>query len=373
MTIQQFQFSSTEYLRRREATLLIADTVGARRVLAFGENRSGLHVTYLNGWAVTRAAWLSLEQGSCRMWVQFHNHIPYAQRVVHDTDVLDLDESVPSELLGSESVIATLGTVPVAVRAKAQELGIELISIDKAHIALRVRKSSEEVDALRMGAAVSDAGARALVAACVPGATDWDLLAAARSTYTRMGGRDHICYICVTDATAPDRDVPSQVPEGRVLARNSIVTFELSAAVAPEYPGQILRTVSLGEMTDRYRDLHATAMSTRAAMRSACKPGVPSSDLVAAGSAIEAAGYTTTDDLFHGLGMGYLPPIGTSPSRVPSHTPEETLASGMAIVIQPNVTTSSHSAGVQTGEMIVISDDGFEDIHQFPEGLVIAA
>jgi hypothetical protein len=45
----------------------------------------------------------------------------------------------------------------------------------------------------------------------------------------------------------------------------------------------------------------------------------------------------------------------------------------MAIVIQPNVTTASHSAGVQTGEMIVVSDDGFEDIHQFPEGLVMAA
>ena len=372
MTILEFRFSPNEYARRREATLRLADAVGARCVLAFGENRSGLHVTYLNGWAVTRAAWLRLDEDSCRMWVQFHNHIPYARRVVEDTEVLDFDGPVPAELFGEAKCIATLGAVPAVVQTRAQDLGIELISIDKLHVALRVRKSSEEVDALRLGAEASDAGAQALVSACVPGVTDWDLLAAARSAYTRIGGRDHICYICVTDAKASDRDVPSQVPEGRVLSRDSIVTFELSASIAPEYPGQILRTVALGDIPDQYLDMHATAMSTRAALRSLLRSGIAGAELVEAGSAIEAAGYTTTDDLFHGLGMGYLPPIGTSPSRVPPHIPDGTLESGMAIVIQPNVTTIDHSAGVQTGEMVVVTNDAFEDIHQFPEGLVTA-
>ena len=58
---------------------------------------------------------------------------------------------------------------------------------------------------------------------------------------------------------APSRDVPSQVPEGHVLTHRSVVTFELSAAVAPEYPGQILRTVFLGEPTDEYLTLHEVA------------------------------------------------------------------------------------------------------------------
>lgn len=373
MTILEFGFSPKEYARRRKATLLLANAVGARCVLAFGENRSGLHVTYLNGWAVTRAAWLRLDEDACRMWVQFHNHIPYAKRVVEDTEILDFEQPVPSELFAGQSVCATLGAVPASVVVAAREAKVELVSIDRQHVGVRISKTPEEVDALRLGAQASDEGARALIEACGPGITDWDLLAAARSAYTRIGGRDHICYICVTDASASDRDVPSQVPEGRVVTKDSIVTFELSASIAPEYPGQVLRTVLLGDPREDIQRLHEVAMSTRAALRELLRSGVPAAHLVDAGAAIEAAGYTTTDDLFHGLGMGYLPPIGTSPSRFPPHTPTEILENGMALVIQPNVTTMDHSAGVQTGEMVVVTENGFEDLHQLPEGLVIAS
>ncbi len=43
------------------------------------------------------------------------------------------------------------------------------------------------------------------------------------------------------------------------------MTFKLSASVAPEYPGQILRTVTMGEPTEEYLRMHDTAMSARSA------------------------------------------------------------------------------------------------------------
>jgi len=93
-------------------------------------------------------------------------------------------------------------------------------------------------------------------------------------------------------------------------------------------------------------------------------------DLVDQSKVIEDSGFTTTDDLFHGLGGGYLPPIGTSLSRIPNSKPDMTLQAGMAIVLQPNVTTKDHSAGVQTGQMVIITEDGFEDIHRVETGLI---
>jgi len=364
-------FSPQEYQRRREATLGLARAQECDAVLAFGENRSGLHVTYLNGWAVTRLAYLRLDASGARMWVQFHNHTPYARRTVVDTDVLDVDDSMIADMLAGSNRFATLGTVPARVLAYAQSKGIALVAIDSPHAQLRTVKSPEEIEALRLGAQASDIGAQALIDACVPGATDWDLLAAARSAYTKAGARDHICYICVSDMSAPDRDVPSQVPEGRVLSPTSVVTFELSASVAPEYPGQILRSVFLSQPSDEYVRLHDVAMQARAAVRRTVKAGVPAADLIDAAHCIEDAGFTTTDDLFHGLGMGYLEPVGTSPTRVPPHRPQGNLQVGMSIVIQPNVTTRTHSAGVQTGEMVVVTSDGLEDLHTFKEGLVL--
>jgi Xaa-Pro aminopeptidase len=368
--VLEHAFTAGEFQRRRHATLALAEAAGADVVLSFGENRSGVHVTYLTGWPVTRLAHHRLGASESTLWVAFHNHTASARRTAVDADVRDVDETMVAALLGTDSRLATLGTVPEAVRLRAAETGVLLVPIDSAHARLRMVKSAEEQEALRLGAMASDAGAEALMEACRPGATDWDLLAAARDAYTRMGARDHICYICVTDMSDPDRDVPGQVPEGRTIHRGSVVTFELSASVAAEYPGQILRTVCIGEPSDEYRRMHETAMTARSAVREHIRAGVPAHALVDASSAIEEAGYTTTDDLFHGLGMGYLEPIGTSASRVPAHRPRVSLETGMAIVVQPNVTRADHRAGVQTGEMVLVTDGGFEDIHLVPPGLV---
>jgi len=369
--VLQHEFSESEYQRRRTRSLELARGVEADRVLAFGENRSGVHVTYLTGWGVTRAAWLALDDAGARMWVSFHNHVPAARRVAHDVTVGDISEVDVRALLSGCTRVATLGVVPPSIRAAAAASGVELISVDAAHADLRTIKSEEEVTALRLGARASDIGAQGLIDAITPGATDWDLLAAARSAYTRAGARDHICYICVTDMDAPDRDVPSQFPEGRLVGPRSVVTFELSASVAAEYPGQILRTVFVGEPTREYLELHDVASQARLAMRASMRDGVPAVAALEAAACIEESGYTTTDDLFHGLGMGYLEPVGVSPSRVPRTDPTGLLRSGMSIVVQPNVTTRDHRAGVQTGEMVVVRQGGIEDLHEFPEGAVV--
>lgn len=366
-----FGFPAEEYTRRRAATLTLAEEKGADAVLSFGENRSGAAVTYLTGWPVSRLAVHRLAEGESRLWVQFHNHVPQARRIAVDTEVADAAEGYVDRLLDGLTRAATLGSVPRPVAGAARERGVELVPLDAAHARLRRIKSVAEREALSLGARASDAGAAALIDACVPGATDWDLLAAARSAYSRLGARDHICYIGVTDMADPDRDVPSQVPEGRVLRRGSVVTFELSAAVAAEYPGQVLRTVTLGEPTDTYVRLHEVAMQARSRMREAMRPGVPARELITAAAVIEEAGLTTTDDLFHGLGMGYLEPIGSSASREPQQVPAIDLAAGMAVVVQPNVTTTDHRAGVQTGEMVLVTPDGIEDIHRLEPGLVI--
>jgi Xaa-Pro dipeptidase len=367
-----FGFTDDEYARRRQAALALASSVGATRVLAFGAHRSGICVTYLTGWPVTRSAVYLLSDTTSMMWIQFHNHLSAARRTAVATTVVDgCGDMYESILTERREVVATLGSVPPQLVLRAQQLDVHLVPLDSRHAALRCLKSEQELEALALGAAASDIGAEALIDACHAGATDWDLMAAARSAYTRAGARDHICYICVTNMASPDRDVPSQFPEGRVLEVGSVVTFELSAAVAAEYPGQVLRTITLGEPTQEYMVLHDLAEQARNAIRAVIRDGVSAGALVDASACIEAAGMTTTDDLFHGLGMGYLEPIGTSTSRVPAHRPTATLSAGMTLVVQPNVARPDHRAGVQTGEMIVVTREGLRDIHTLPSGLVV--
>jgi hypothetical protein len=42
----------------------------------------------------------------------------------------------------------------------------------------------------------------------------------------------------------------------------------------------------------------------------------------------------------------------------------------MTIVIQPNVVTKDESAGVQTGELVVVTSWGAERLHDYERGLL---
>ena len=42
----------------------------------------------------------------------------------------------------------------------------------------------------------------------------------------------------------------------------------------------------------------------------------------------------------------------------------------MTVVIQPNVVTLDGQAGVQTGELVLITETGIEPLHNIPRGFV---
>jgi Xaa-Pro dipeptidase len=70
----------------------------------------------------------------------------------------------------------------------------------------------------------------------------------------------------------------------------------------------------------------------------------------------------------HGFGGGYLPPVVPAPGRgIP--VPEFVLAAGMTLVVQPSVVTRDGRAGVQTGELLLVTEEGPRRLHTFPQGL----
>ena len=170
--------------------------------------------------------------------------------------------------------------------------------------------------------------------------------------------------------TNPPWPCLAQWPTGRVIRPRDVVTCEISAAAAPEYAGQVLRTFTVGAPpTALYRELHAVAAAAFEAVAQKLVPGTPARDLAAAATAvIGQAGLTAIDDLVHGFGGGYLPPVVPAPGR-PLPAPGFVLAAGMTVVVQPNVVTRDGRAGVQTGELLLVTGQGPERLHAYPPGL----
>jgi len=90
--------------------------------------------------------------------------------------------------------------------------------------------------------------------------------------------------------------------------------------------------------------------------------------IIEASGVIEDAGFTIIDDLLHGYGGGYLPPILGTKSRPAGPVSDDPFRAGQTVVIQPNVVTRDGKAGVQTGEMVLITATGIERMHLLPRG-----
>jgi Xaa-Pro dipeptidase len=370
-------FSSAEMRRRREAFGRVLERSGVPYALVHGANRSGSAVSWLTGWPVTREALLVVapDEEQDVLLVSFFNHVPQARRL----SATRVEYAGPRAVATALGLMAAGGRRPGRVglvgslpfdqyRLLAGEIP-EVVDLSAAYTGLRLVKSAEEVAALRRGAALTDTAVAALAEALRPGATDYEVVARAQQAYTAQGGLHHICYLGITAMDEPAVSVPAQWPTGQVIRDRDVVTCEVSAAAAPEYAGQVLRTFTVGAPpTALYAELHAVAAAAFDAIAQKLVPGARARDLAAAGAVIGQAGFTGIDDLVHGFGGGYLSPVVPAPGR-PIPTPDFVLAAGMTVVVQPNVVARDQPAGVQTGELLLVTDQGPQRLHSFPRGL----
>jgi len=200
-----------------------------------------------------------------------------------------------------------------------------------------------------------------------PGLNERELGDLIERAYVSKGATNVIHYIGTTPMNASDLGVPRQFPTTRRLQKGDAVVAEISAAFW-DHPGQVLRSFALGEPSKLYRDLHAAADAAFDAVAQVLKAGATPRQVIEASDVIEDAGFTIIDDLLHGYGGGYLPPILGCKSRPSGPIPQEAFRAGQTVVIQPNVTTRDGMAGVQTGEMILITETGIERLHTVPRG-----
>ncbi len=375
-------FTAVEMERRRLALASMLKRRGIDHALVYGADRSGSAIQWLTGWPVTReAAVVFSPEERDVLFVAYNNHVPNARLLAPEADVrpgggsalaaaLDLlaSRAGAQSRAGAHGRAGVIGPVPARAHERLVTAAGRVEFLDQEFTRLRLVKSGEEVEWLRAGARMSDDAVAALAREAGPGVTEAAACAILESAYIAAGGLTHIHYLGATAMTRPGLCVPAQWPSWRRLRAGDALSCEVSASYWG-YPGQLLRTFSIGSQpTPLYRDLHDVADAAFDAITARLRPGATGGDLIEAASVITAAGFTIYDDLVHGYGGGYLPPVLTRADLETQRTAEFTFTAGMTVVIQPNVITKDERAGVQTGELVLVTDDGWESLHQFPRG-----
>ncbi len=372
------RFSNAEYSRRHNKLAALMEKNSLDHLLVITDHRTGNAPQWVTGWPGTVEAYVVFKPGE-KMWmsVEWVNHFPLAKKIGAHMDVVwgehrGLQKMIDELKRRGAKRVGIIGPLVVAKYRRLEE-HFTMVGLDAEYIRLRMIKSEEELDWLRIGAALSDAGLAALLAGTRPGLTERELGAIVESAYIKHGGTTMIHYIGVTAMAKPHIYVPPQHHSPRKVKKGDMAFCELSAFWW-DYAGQVLRTFTVdAEATPLYRDLYDTAEATFDAVTKVARHGATMQELVDATGVIEKNGFTICDDLMHGFGGGYFQPILGCKSRPAGPLPDLTLEENMTVVVQPNVTTReadlSKRAGVQVGELIRITRTGFERLHQAKRGL----
>jgi Xaa-Pro aminopeptidase len=364
--------------RRRAAIENLLAEFTIDHVVFCGANRFGSSVQWLTGWPVTAEAVGVLTPAKPdALFIQHINHVPLAQRLADRAEVAwGGGSSIAAAIAALERRGARAGRVgvigPMTFEQHAMLAGRfgAVANLNRRYVQLRQIKSAEEIDWMRIGAALTDRGMAALRDGLRPGLTERELADLVERAYIAHGGANVIHYFGVTSMTDPRLGVPTQFVANRKVERGDAVVAEISAAFW-EHPGQVLRSFAVGaEPSKLYRELHAVGDAAFDAVAAVLKDGVMPQQIIDAAGIIEEAGFTIIDDLLHGYGGGYLPPVLGSRSRPGAQIPDAPLRAGMTVVIQPNVVTADGKAGVQTGELVLVTATGIEPLHAMPRGFM---
>jgi len=370
------RFSHAEMFRRHRAIEDLMETKSIDHLLIYGIGGRGSAVTWLSQWLVTNEAQLVVSSGECdALFVQHFNHVPLAIKLASEATVDWGGASTISTSINElrrrgalQGSVGIIGPLPLAgSRALEAALGT-VLDLNADYNCLRLIKSPEELVWFRLGARLADLSIEALSEQLRPGVSERDLVKIVEMAYHSYGGINGIHYFAVNAMSDPQYCVPRQHPSNRLVQRGDVLTTEITANFF-DYGGQVLRTFSVGEeLSPLYKELHDVADLAYREIIKCLLPGTHVAQLVEAARVIENAGFTTFDDLVHGYGGGYLPPILGSLSRPNEPIIDMVLREGMMLVVQPNVVTTDHRAGVQTGECLVITHNGPERLHVSAQG-----
>ncbi len=260
-------FSGAEMARRRAALTEIMSKAGTAHVLLSGGDRKGSAMQWLTGWPPGGGHFCVVTPGEQdAIWVKNPNNAPLAKIFASAAKVswgpegslaLAIEELTRRGAKGK--AVGIIGSYGHSLHEKLSEAGFKPTDLGRAYTRLRLVKSPEELDWLRIGCALTDMAVEALGRDTQPGMTEHELGDVIERAYVRWAGMTQIHYTGVTSMAAPDCCVPRQLPINRVVRQGDVMFTEISVSFW-SYPGQVQRS-----FTDRRRS-HA-ALSRPVSMR----------------------------------------------------------------------------------------------------------
>ncbi|RRR69249.1 MAG: aminopeptidase P family protein [Candidatus Viridilinea halotolerans] len=280
--------------------------------------------------------------------------------------------------------------LPKLLKAMAEELGLQTIACEAAHLtlaehqqlekalgsaisldpkqnlveSLREVKDETELTTLRRAITLTDAALAAVLERITPQTTEreaaWMLEVA-----MRLGGAEAISFPIIV-AAGPNSALPHAQPGDTPLGEGQPIVIDMGARV-DGYHADLTRTIALGTPDARFWEIYDIVLAAQRNAIAGLRPGLATHEADAlARDVITAAGYG--DQFGHGLGHGVGLNIHEAPGlrRAAANAPAVHLRPGMVTSIEPGIYIEGWG-GIRIEDLALITADGAEVLSQAPK------
>jgi Xaa-Pro aminopeptidase len=283
----------------------------------------------------------------------------YAAPVEQDAFLAENARRFGIQRLGFEA--ATLSYASFEKLGKALD-GIELVPAMDLIAKLRMVKSTDELEKLRVACAFADATFEYLLPRIQPGRTERDI-ELELEFFIRRAGHDLAFEPIVVSGNRSAR--PHGRASEKTLDPGDFLTLDFGAEV-DGLNSDLTRTVVIGKASDRHREVYEQVLKAQLAALDAMKPGVAAREVDAvARQVLDEKGLAKY--FGHGLGHG-LGRIVHDAGRL-SGTSDDILAVGQVWTIEPGVYIEGFG-GVRIEDDVVMTPDGIEILTHAPKELL---
>ena len=230
--------------------------------------------------------------------------------------------------------------------------------------ALRQIKTPREIEFIKMAQAITDKAFAHILNFIKVGKTEKEI-ALELEFFMRKNGSQGVAFDTIA-VSGKNSSLPHGVPTDKPLENGDFLTMDFGARFEG-YCSDMTRTVALGQVSKTQYEIYDIVLQAQLEALKSIKPNVQCKEIdKIARDIISNKGYG--ECFGHGLGHSVGIEIHENPAF---NTRDETpIKNGMVITVEPGIYLPD-KFGVRIEDMVVITDDGFENITESDKNLII--
>lgn len=284
-----------------------------------------------------------------------------------DNFIADVADLLKEHAITSGRIGVSLETFPVAWYKFLQQAlpNVECVDAHDGIMAIRFRRSREEVEMYRAAAPLADAGFDAALKVIRPGVSEYEIAAEIEHAARLRGGEDHFTLVGSGKFSfGGDHTLPlPYAPSHRCIELGDTVVMEITPR-RDGYWTQLVRTVTVGRPNEDLLKIHRVCCDALQKGLEQLRPGKRVKDVV-----LTMAEYVKERGYLFRPPTGHICGVDLVEDRITPQN-ETVLEPGNALIIHPTVFTPDEKRNFFWGETYLVSTEGYERLHRSGDTLL---